>query len=189
MPGEVVSTAEDAVEVAGRLGYPVVLKMVSPGLSHKTEVGGVRLDLATDEEVLAGYNEIVVSAADLTLDGLRVERYHPGLEVIVGGIVDDSFGPLVSIGLGGVLTELLDDVVFAPAPVGLEDAAEMIDRLRGRRLLDGYRGSPPADVPELAQLLSIVSRRLVGAGIKEVEINPLIWDGEEWVAVDWLWST
>ena len=189
VPGEVVSTAEDAVEVAGRLGYPVVLKMVSPGLSHKTEVCGVKLNLATDEEVMAGYDEIVASAADLTVDGLRVERYRPGLEVIVGGIVDDSFGPLVSIGLGGVLTELLDDVVFAPAPVDLEDAAEMIDRLRGRRLLDGYRGAPASDVSGLARIVSLVSRGLVGSALQEVEINPLIWDGEEWVAVDWLWST
>jgi acyl-CoA synthetase (NDP forming) len=186
--GEVVSSAEEAVQVAGRLGYPVVLKMVSPGLSHKTEVGGVKLDLATDEKVLAGYNEIVASAAGLTLDGVRVERYRPGLEVIVGGVVEDSFGPLVSIGLGGVLTELLDDVVFAPAPVGLEDATEMIDRLRGRRLLDGYRGAPASDVSGLARIVSLVSRGLVGSELQEVEVNPLIWDGEEWVAVDWLWS-
>jgi acyl-CoA synthetase (NDP forming) len=186
--GEVVSSAEEAVQVAGRLGYPVVLKMASPGLSHKTEVGGVKLNLATDQEVLAGYDEIVASAADLIVAGVRVERYRPGLEVIVGGVVDDSFGPLITIGLGGILTELLDDVVFAPAPVGLEDATEMFDRLRGRRLLDGYRGAPASDVPALAELVSLVSRGLVGSGLQEVEVNPLIWDGEEWVAVDWLWS-
>jgi len=73
--------------------------------------------------------------------------------------------------------------------VGLEEATEMIDRLRGRRLLDGYRGAPASDVSGLARIVSLVSRGLVGSALQEVEINPLIWDGEEWVAVDWLWST
>jgi hypothetical protein len=88
--------------------------------------------------------------------------------------------------MGGVLTELLDDVVFAPAPVDEIGALGMIQRLRGRALLDGYRGSPPADLGELARVVSLVSRGLVGSGYAEVEINPLVWDGEEWVAVDWL---
>ena len=187
--GQVVSSADDAVDVAGRLSYPVVLKIVSSDIAHKTEVGGVKLDLGTEEKVRVGYDEIVAATSDLNVEGIRVERFRPGLEVIVGGVVDDGFGRLVSIGLGGVLTELLDDVVFAPAPVGLEDAAKMIARLRGRGLLDGYRGSPPADVEGLAHLVSIVSRGLVGSGLGEIEINPLVWDGEEWVAVDWLWST
>jgi acyl-CoA synthetase (NDP forming) len=186
--GEVAANSDDVVAVAGRLGYPVVLKAVSPGLAHKTEMGGVKVDLATEEEVRVGYDEIVAATADLGVEGIRVERFHPGLEVIVGAIVDDGFGPLVSIGLGGVLTELLDDVVFAPAPVDTEDALEMIDRLRGRELLDGYRGTSPANVEGLAHLVSVVSRGLVGSGFREIEINPLVWDGEEWVAVDWLWS-
>jgi len=134
--GEIAVNSDDAVAVAGRLGYPVVLKVVSPGLAHKTEMGGVKVDLATEEEVRVGYDEIVATTAALDVEGIRVERFHSGLEVIVGAIVDDGFGPLVSIGLGGVLTELLDDVVFAPAPVDTEDALEMIDRLRGRDLLD-----------------------------------------------------
>ncbi len=188
--GEIAANSDDAVAAAERLGYPVVLKLVSPGLGHKTEAGGVKLDLATEEEVRVGCDEIgsVAAQAGLVLEGVRVERYRPGLEVIVGAIVDDGFGPLVSVGLGGVLSELLDDVVFAPVPVDTEGALEMIGRLRGRELLDGYRGTSPADVEELAQLVSIVSRGFVGSGLSEVEINPLIWDGEEWVAVDWLWS-
>ncbi|MEE8406433.1 MAG: acetate--CoA ligase family protein [Acidimicrobiia bacterium] len=186
--GKIVANSDEAVAVSRRLGYSVVLKAVSPGLAHKTEMGGVKVDLATEEEVRVGYDEIVAATADLDMEGIRVERFQPGLEVIVGAIVDDGFGPLVSIGLGGVLTELLDDVVFAPAPVDTKDALEMIDRLRGRELLDGYRGKSSADVEELAHLVSVVSRGLVGSGLREIEINPLIWDGEEWVAVDWLWS-
>jgi acyl-CoA synthetase (NDP forming) len=186
--GETAATANGAGAIAGRIGYPVVLKVVAPGLAHKTEAGGVRIDLTTEEELRAGYDEMVAATADLDVEGIRVERFRPGLEVIVGGIVDDGFGPLVSIGLGGVLTELLDDVVFAPAPVHVGEAGRMIDALRGRDLLDGYRGSRPADVGRLAELVSVVSRGLVGSSIREFELNPLIWDGEEWVAVDWLWS-
>ncbi len=185
--GEIVANVDEAVAVAGRLGYPVVLKAVSPGLAHKTEVGGVKVDLGTEEQVRAGFEEIAAATADLDVEGIRVEPFRPGLEVIVGAIFDDRFGPLVSIGLGGVLTELLDDVVFAPSPVDSGDALEMIGRLRGRELFDGYRGTSPADVEGLADLVSVVSRGSVGLGLREIEINPLVWDGEEWVAVDWLW--
>jgi hypothetical protein len=85
-----------------------------------------------------------------------------------------------------VLTELLGDVVFAPAPVGERGAMAMLDRLQGRPLFDGYRGTPPAEVDQLARIVSVVSRGLVGSQLLEVEINPLVWDGREWVAVDWL---
>jgi hypothetical protein len=115
-----------------------------------------------------------------------VERYRPGLELIIGGLVDPVFGPVVSVGMGGVFTEVLNDVVFAPAPVGIEGARRMIDGLGGRPLLDGFRGSNPADVDELARIVSVVSRGLIGSGLGEVELNPLVWTGDEWVAVDWL---
>jgi acetyl-CoA synthetase len=124
--------------------------------------------------------------AGLEVDGVRVEQYRPGLEVIVGALVDPIFGPMVSVGLGGVLTELLGDVVFAPAPLDEAGARALIDRLRGRALLDDFRGSRPADVGVLARMVSVVSRGLVGSGLEEVEINPLVWDGAEWTAVDWL---
>lgn len=186
--GEIAANSEDAVAVAERLGYPVVLKVVSPGLAHKTELGGVKVDLATGEEVRTGYDEIATATAHLTVEGIRVEQFRPGLEVIVGAIVDDTFGSLVSVGLGGTLTELLDDVAFSPAPVDTRGAREMIDRLRGRAVLDGYRGTSPADVTGLADVVSVVSRGLVGSELREIEINPLVWDGEEWTALDWLWS-
>jgi acyl-CoA synthetase (NDP forming) len=184
-------TAEDtaaAVAAADRLGYPVVVKMVSPGLAHKSEVGGVALDLRRSEAVAAAFEGVVEAGrvAGLKVQGARVERYRPGIEVIVGGLVDPVFGPLISVGIGGVLTELLGDVVFAPAPVGERGAMAMLDRLQGRPLFDGYRGTPPAEVDQLARIVSVVSRGLVGSELLEVEINPLVWDGREWVAVDWL---
>jgi acetyl-CoA synthetase len=188
--GELAVTGDEAVAVAERFGFPVVVKVVSPGLAHKTEMGGVAVDLGDGAAVAEAFDRVTGAArtAGLGVDGARVERFRPGLELIVGGIVDPVFGPMVSVGIGGVLAELLDDVSFAPAPVDESGATGMIDRLRGRRLLDGYRGSPAADVDELARIVSRVSRGLAGGTVDEVEFNPLVWTGEEWVAVDWLVS-
>jgi acyl-CoA synthetase (NDP forming) len=186
--GQVVAGVGEAVEVAERLGYPVVVKVSSPGLAHKTEIGGVVLDLRSPDQVAAAFAQVLAAAgsAGFEVDGARVERYMPGLEVIVGAMIDPVFGPLVSVGMGGVLTELLGDVVFAPAPVDEAGARAMLGRLRGRGLLDGFRGSPPADVGGLARIVGLVGRGLVGSGLTEVEINPLVWTGTAWVAVDWL---
>ena len=186
--GAIARTTDDAIAVAESLGYPVVVKVVSGGLAHKTEVGGVQVDLRDASAVSHAIDEVTAaaSAAGQSVDGVRVERYRPGLEMIIGGLVDPTFGPLISVGIGGVLTELLDDVVFAPAPVDEMQAIAMIERLRGRALLDGFRGAPAANVEGLAQTVSLVSRGMSGSGLQEVEINPLIWDGEGWVAVDWL---
>jgi len=186
--GDLAEDADEAVRVARRLGYPVVVKVNSPGLAHKTDRGGVVLDLNGDQEVRIAFERVLAAAraVGLPVTGVRVERFRPGLEVIVGGVIDPVFGPLVSVGMGGVLTELLGDAVFAPAPVDEIGALGMIQRLRGRPLLDGYRGSSHADTGELARIVSLVSRGLVGTGYAEVEINPLVWDGVEWVAVDWL---
>lgn len=188
VPGEIARSPEEAALAAGTIGFPVALKIHSPGLAHKTEAGGVILDIRTESEAERAFAEIAAAAADAGLDiaGVRVEPYRPGVEMIVGGIIDPAFGPIVSVGIGGVLAELLDDVVFAPAPVDVAEAEGMIDRLRGRRLLDGFRGSDPADVTELTRIISIVSRGLVGSGFDEVEINPLAWDGDEWMALDWI---
>ena len=188
--GDLAADPDAAVAIAQGLGYPVVVKVSSPGLAHKTEIGGVALDLGTPEAVAKAFTAVIgsASAAGLTVEGARVERFRPGLEVIVGAVIDPVFGPLVSVGLGGVLTELLDDVVFAPAPVDEEGALAMIARLRGRIILDGHRGDPAADVGGLASIVSLVSRGLVGSGYTEVEINPLVWNAGEWVAVDWLLS-
>lgn len=189
--GEVATNAAQAVTIAEHLGYPVVVKVSSPGLAHKTEIGGVGLGLDDAEAVAVAYEEVVAAAKStgLIVDGARVEEYRPGLELIVGALVDPVFGPVVSVGLGGVFTEVLGDVVFAPAPIDENQAASMINRLKGRQMLQGFRGSPPADIDDLARIVSLVSRGLVAAGLQEVELNPLVWTGEEWVAVDWLTVT
>ena len=186
--GEVVTNSELAVTAAEHLGYPVVVKVVAPGLAHKTELGGVRLNLRDPQAVIEAFDRVVESAtaAGLRVEGARVERFRPGLEMIVGGLSDPVFGPVVSVGMGGVLTEVLGDVAFAPAPVDESAARRMIDRIRARPLLDGYRGDPPAEIDGLARIVSQVSRGLVGTGLSDVELNPVVWDGAEWVVLDLL---
>lgn len=181
-------TENEAVAAAEQIGYPVVVKVESPGLAHKTEVDGVRLDLKSASDVRAAYAAFVESgqSSEREIEGVRVQPYRPGLEMIIGGIRDEVFGPLVSTGLGGVYTELLEDVSYAPAPINETGAMTMIDRLAGRAALDGYRGAPAADIKELARLIGLFSRGFASSGADEIEINPLIWDGHEWLAVDLL---
>lgn len=188
MDGVVASTVEDATQAATALGFPVVLKVVAPHLAHKTEVGAVKLDLRRPAEIEQAFAESVTTTAQAGWSpaAVRIQRYRPGLEMIVGAVIDDSFGPLVSVGMGGVMAEVLADVVFSPGPVDRQAALGMIERLGARRVLDGFRGAPPADVPALAEIVSILSRGAAGNSLRSVEINPLIWDGQEWLAVDWL---
>jgi hypothetical protein len=146
------------------------------------------LNLRDPQAVIEAFDRVVESAtaAGLRVEGARVERFRPGLEMIVGGLSDPVFGPVVSVGMGGVLTEVLGDVAFAPAPVDESAARRMIDRIRARPLLDGYRGDPPAEIDGLARIVSQVSRGLVGTGLSDVELNPVVWDGAEWVVLDLL---
>lgn len=185
--GVVVGAVDRAIEAADRLGYPVVLKAEAVGLVHRTEADAVRLDLRRSEEVESAYEAVLqgAAAAGWSDARVRVQPYRPGLEMIIGALAHPIFGPLVSVGMGGVLAEMTADVVFAPAPIGEASARGMIDRLRGRRLLDEFRGRAPADVVELARIVSIVSRGATGGHMKEIEINPLVWDGRSWVGVDW----
>jgi hypothetical protein len=181
-------TPDEARAAAESLSYPVALKLDAAGLDHKTEVGGVVLDVRNSVELETACGRMFELAATQAWSeaSVRVQRYRPGLEMIVGGLRHQSFGPLISIGMGGVLTEVIRDVVFAPAPVGVQGAREMIDGLRGRRALDGWRGAPPADIGELARLVSQASRGVAGSHLTQFEINPLIWDGDTWIGVDWL---
>lgn len=188
-PGLAATSVEEAVAAAAGIGYPVVVKVDAPELAHKTEVGGVAVDLRSPAEVEATFDRIVGSAAaaGIVAERVRVQKFRPGLELIVGAFRDHSFGALVSVGAGGTLTEVMGDVVFRPGPVGVAQAREMIDSLSIRPLLDGYRGAPAADIAELSRIVSVISHGVAGSGqVSEVELNPLIWDGRGWVAVDWL---
>jgi acetate---CoA ligase (ADP-forming) len=178
---ERTTTVGDAVAAAGRIGYPVVLKVESPDIPHKTEAGVVRLRLQSDVEVRQAYAEIMHNverhAPNAQVLGVLVqEMVHGGIEVIVGLSHDPLFGPVLLLGMGGIFTELYQDVALRACPITESDAREMLQEVKGARLLEGFRGHPAADVEALIHLLVCVSH--LGAQceqeIREMDLNPLL---------------
>jgi acyl-CoA synthetase (NDP forming) len=178
-PGGVARTAEAAASLARALGFPVAVKLASQRLVHKTEVGGVRLNLTDEEQVRRAFGEIGARlAADHNLEAMEGVLVQPmvsgGKEVMVGMVQDPLFGPLLAFGLGGIYVEILGDVCFRVTPVTDRDAAEMVRGIRGSRLFQGYRGHPPADVPALEEVLLRVSRLVEEVPeIQELDLNPI----------------
>ena len=172
-----VTTADEAVETAERLGYPLVAKAISPGVLHKSDVGAVIMGLQSAADVAGAAATLTrrLQALGAPLEGILLQREVPGgIEAIVGVTSDPIFGPLLVCGLGGVLVELVHDVAFHLTPVTDIDAAEMLDKLRASRLLDGYRGLPPGDRAALVTLISRVSALVeIVPEILELDLNPV----------------
>ncbi|MDH4208839.1 MAG: acetate--CoA ligase family protein, partial [Anaerolineae bacterium] len=184
------SNPEEAVETAKRLGYPLALKVLSPHISHKSDVGGIALDIRDEESLKRAWEEMLsrmqAEASDAPLEGFLLQRMvSGGQEVILGGKRDHSFGPVVMFGLGGIYVEVFDDVAFRVAPLTREDAEEMIAEVKGSRLLRGIRGEKPSDVEAVVDCLLRLSQLLQDfPSIAEVDINPLIVLKEGALAVD-----
>ncbi len=183
-------TADEAVKLADEAGYPVVLKIVSPQITHKTDVGGVELDLASAEDLRAAFDRIVTSvkehAPDATIEGIAVQHMEKsGIEVIVGMTKDAQFGPVLMFGLGGVLVEVLKDVSFRVVPINERDARQMIQEIQGYPLLEGYRGQDPADIGKLQQLLLKVSEFVEHhPEVAELDLNPVFAYKDDTMTVD-----
>ena len=183
-PWQVASDPNEAMHAAERLGYPVALKALSPDVIHKSDVGGVIVGLANASSVR---REAEAMLARLALPvTLMVQRMvGDGVEVVLGGKRDPTFGPVVMVGLGGILVEVLEDVAFRVAPLSRADAEEMIQEVRGKRLLDGVRGRPAVDREALIHTLLSLSQMLVeNPCISQVDINPLMVLREGACAVD-----
>ncbi len=174
-------SADEAVAAADALGYPVALKVLSPDIAHKTEAGGVRLHLADGAQVRAAFDQIMASARahapQARLDGVLVAPMQSGVaELIVGATRDPVFGMALTVGLGGVLTELYQDVSHRLLPVDEAMAADMLAELKAYPLLTGYRGRPPADVDAACAAIAAFSRAVqaLGRQVSEAEVNPLL---------------
>jgi acyl-CoA synthetase (NDP forming) len=167
---------EEAVWAAEDIGYPVALKALSRKVSHKTDLGGVILNLPDADSVQRAYRQLQTRFLDLEMEGAMVQAMLlGGHEMIVGGRQDPAFGPVVMLGLGGIYAEVFQDVTFRVAPITHQDAEAMLNELKSRRLLEGVRGSPPADIEALMDTLVAVSRLLVDfPQIAELDINPLM---------------
>jgi acyl-CoA synthetase (NDP forming) len=182
-PREAAAATEEACAMAAeRIGYPVVLKILSADIQHKTEIGGVRVALKDHSAVLAAYREVMDAAQrnhpQARLDGVLIQEMMPsdGVEVILGLLRDPDFGPVVVFGSGGVLVELLKDSTLRLPPVSHVEALRMIHATRGIALLQGFRGRPPADVDALADAIVRVSQLAMDLGdmVAALDINPLI---------------
>ncbi len=173
------TTADMAVAVAEEMGFPVVMKLVSDRVLHKTDIGGVLLDRRDADEVRAGFHEMMLKARIIgVLDfvqGVLVQRFvNEGIEAVVGTVQDPKFGPLIMFGLGGAYVELVHDVVFRLHPLTVHDIDSMIHGVRASRLLDGYRGSPPGDTEALRDLLGRVSQLITDMPeLIEMDLNPV----------------
>jgi acyl-CoA synthetase (NDP forming) len=186
-----VSSAAQAVSAARAAGGPVALKLESPDVPHKTDAGVIRLNVSTDAGVEAAYAEIMANAQRIVpapqIDGVLVQpMVPPGVEIMVGARVDPLFGPLIVVGLGGILVELMKDSVLELAPVTKATALDMLARLRGRALLDGFRGGPAVDRDALAEAIVRLGEFVSDHRdrISELDVNPLICAGTRVIAVD-----
>jgi acyl-CoA synthetase (NDP forming) len=182
--------ARKAAAAAEKAGYPVVLKIVSPDVAHKSDVGGVRLGLDSKEEVEEAFEEIMadVKAAqpDARIEGVAVQKMAPaGTEVIVGMRKDAQFGPVLMFGLGGILVEVLKDVAFRIVPLEPKDARQMVREIKGFPVLEGVRGQAPADLEALEKLILKVSEFVEAhPEIKELDLNPVFAYSDGVIAVD-----
>lgn len=183
-------TKEDAVSLSEEIGFPVVLKISSVDITHKSDAGGVRVNLKDKVEVENAFDMIMRSARekfpDADIEGISVQRMaKSGTEIIIGMIKDAQFGPVLMFGLGGILVEVLEDVAFRIVPLEKRDASEMIKEIKGYKLLEGYRGQDPVDIPYLEDMLVKLSVFVDNTPeIKEIDMNPVFAYKDGAVVVD-----
>jgi len=177
---ELAKNEAQAVKLAEKIGFPIVLKIVSPDIVHKSDVGGVVVNLRDAKGVREAYQQIMKSIkkhnAKAEIVGILVQEMAPSsTEVIVGAVKDPQFGPAMMFGLGGVFVEVLKDVTFRIAPINEDEAREMISEVKAYPLLKGYRNQPPADIDAIVRILMNASRLVTEhEEIRELDLNPII---------------
>jgi len=187
---KLAKTKAEAVSLSKKVGFPVVLKIVSPDIIHKSDIGGVKLGLANATQVGKAFAEIMAAAKKANkkadIQGISVQKMaRPGVEVIMGMSKDAQFGPVLMFGLGGVFVEVLKDVAFRIVPLNRRDASQMIREIKGYPLLEGYRGQEPANITVLEDLLLKLSDFVdKNPKIKEMDLNPIFAYKDRALAVD-----
>lgn len=190
VPTKLASSKELALAIAGEMGYPVALKIASPDILHKSDSGGVKLDLKTAAQVGKAYDDIMKAVKakhpSASIQGVSVEKMaRPGVEVIIGVSKDVQFGPVMMFGLGGVFVEVLKDVSFRIIPLEKRDAHEMVHEIKGYALLEGYRGQEPANIARLEEMILKVSAFVEQhPEVEQIDLNPVFAYSDGAVAVD-----
>jgi len=190
MDTRLATTRDEAVAISEQIGYPVVLKISSVDITHKSDAGGVKVNLPDKAAVEKAYDQIMASCTakhpDADIEGVAVQGMaKAGTEVIIGMTKDPSFGPVLMFGLGGIFVEVLKDVAFRIVPLEKNDASEMINEIKGKKLLEGYRGQDPADIAFLEGMLLKLSELVdKTGGIAEIDMNPVFAHKQGAVVVD-----
>ena len=177
---KVVKDLEEAKKAAKEIGFPVVMKIISPQIIHKTDAGGVKLNLLDEQAIEIAFNEILTSCKkykkDAEIRGVLIEKMvKPSTEIIIGVTRDPTFGPALMFGLGGIFVELLKDVSFRIAPITKKDALEMIHEIKALPMLQGFRGGPNVNLENVVEALLKVSKLSIDfiKDIKEIDLNPI----------------
>ena len=169
--------ADEAVKFAKKVGFPVVIKAMSPKILHKSDYKAVVIGIDTEEELKNKYNDMVKRLGKYDLVGILVEKQvKKGTEIIIGMNIDSTFGPVVAFGIGGIFVEAIQDVTFRLCPTTKERALRMIDEIKMQKMLNGFRGLPPVDRDALADMIVSVSELAMELDeyIKEIDLNPVI---------------
>ena len=189
-PTKLAANKQEATSIAKTLGFPIVLKIVSPDVLHKSDAGGVKLNLNSEAEVASAYDAIMTSVKakfpSAKILGMAVQKMsRPGTEVIIGMSKDPQFGPVLMFGLGGIFVEIMKDVSFRIVPLTKRDADEMIHEIKGFPVLQGYRGQEPASLAQLEDMLLKVSEFAEkNPEVKELDLNPVLCYKDGAIAVD-----
>ncbi len=182
---KVCKNIDQAISFANEIKYPVVLKLYSKKYTHKSDVGGVYLNIRTDEGLKKTYSDLMKKIPKKDIQGVLVqEQAKTGLELFMGAKADEQFGHIILFGIGGIFVELLKDISARICPIELPDAYEMIDELKYKQLLFGFRGTQPISKKQIAELLVKVSKLVVKENIKELDLNPVIAYRNKYIVVD-----
>ncbi len=186
---EVAKDCDDCLVKAKSIGYPIVLKIVSEDVLHKSDSGGVKIGIKSGEDLKKAYEEMIIKVRrfypDAKIGGFSIEEMVEGVELLIGTNTDPQFGKMIALGIGGIFVEVYKDVSFRLIPVNDEDVEDMINEIKGRKMLDGYRGKPKVDKDELKSLVLRISK-LIEANpiIKEMDLNPVVATKDGLKAID-----
>ncbi len=175
---------EEAAKLAKKIGFPVVMKIISPDIVHKTEKKGVVIGVKDEDQAIKAFDEIRKNAGKARFHGILVQRQAEGKEVIIGGKRDSQFGAVVLFGLGGIFVEIMKDVSLRIAPIDKREAMAMIKEIKGYPILAGARGQKPVNIDRLAEMIASVSKMLAENNIQELDLNPVFVSEKDCLPVD-----
>ncbi|MCG3223871.1 MAG: acetate--CoA ligase family protein [Candidatus Heimdallarchaeota archaeon] len=186
---KVAKDLEESIQRANEVGYPIVLKVISEDVIHKSDSGGVKVGIKSDDELSKSYQEMMINVLsfypDAKIEGVSVEEMVSGVELLIGTNTDSQFGKMIALGIGGIFVEVYKDVSFRLIPVSSKDVRDMIDEIKGRAMFDGFRGLPKVNLGELTSLILILSKLIEDYPIIfEMDLNPVVATENGLLAID-----